>query len=75
MKSYNTSALPPLLYDSENLTIKQETQEELTEAEIKYMRKTAECTWTDYKANTETAKNKPQFWTKYRTKKDTGYDI
>jgi hypothetical protein len=28
----------------------------ITAAEIKYMRKTAESTWTDYKTNTEFAK-------------------
>jgi hypothetical protein len=36
--------------------------------EMKYMRKTAAYTWTDYKTNTEIAKkiNITQFWTKYR---------
>jgi hypothetical protein len=45
-----------LLYGSENLTIKARVARRVTEAEIKYMRKTEECTWTDYKTNTETAK-------------------
>jgi len=53
MKSYNTPALSPLSYGSENLTIKARDARRVTEAEMNYMRKTAECTWT---ANTETAK-------------------
>jgi len=56
MKSHNTPALPPLLYGSENLTIKARDARRVTEAEMKYLRKTAECTWTDCKTNTETAK-------------------
>jgi len=49
MKSYNTPALPHFLYGSENLTIKARDARRVTEAEMKYTRKTAECTWTDYK--------------------------
>jgi len=45
-----------LLYGSENLTIKARDARRVTEAEMKYLRKTAECTWTDCKTNTETAK-------------------
>jgi hypothetical protein len=45
-----------LLYGSENLTCKARDARRVTEAEMKYMRTTAECTWTDYKTNTETAK-------------------
>jgi len=56
MESYNTPALPLLLYGSEHLTIKVRDARRVTEAEMKHMRKTAECTWTDYRTNIETAK-------------------
>jgi hypothetical protein len=56
MKSYNTPALPPLLDSSENLIIKARDARRVTEAEMKYMRKTSECTRADYKTNTENAK-------------------
>jgi hypothetical protein len=42
-----------LLYGSENLTIKAGDARRVREANMKYMRKTAR---TDYKTNTETAK-------------------
>ena len=36
--------------------LEQVTPEEITAAEIKYMRRTAGCTWTDYKTNGQIAK-------------------
>jgi len=49
-------ALPALLYGSENWTITTRDARRMTAAEIKYTRKTAGCTSTDYKTNTDTAK-------------------
>jgi hypothetical protein len=37
-----------LLYGSENWTIKARDTRRITAAEMKYMRKIAECTWIDY---------------------------
>jgi hypothetical protein len=45
-----------LLYGSENWTIKATDKEIITAAEMKYMRKTVGYTWTDYKPNTQIAK-------------------
>jgi hypothetical protein len=39
-----------------NWTIKERYARRITEAEMKYMRKTAGYTWTDHKTNTEIAK-------------------
>ena len=41
---------------------------------MKYMRRTAGYTWTDYKTNKEIGKEivLPQFWTEYRTTEETG---
>ena len=50
-------ALPDLLYDSETWTIKASDARRITAAEMKYMRRTAGCTWTDYKTNEQTAKD------------------
>jgi len=52
----NTLALPALKYGSENWTIKARHARRITAAEVKYMRKRAGCTWTDYKTNIEIAK-------------------
>jgi hypothetical protein len=52
--------------------LQQETRR--TAAEMKYMRKTAGCTWTDYKTNNEIEKE-PQFWTKYRNTEEIGCNI
>jgi hypothetical protein len=38
------------------LTIKAKDARRITAAEMKYMRRTAEYTWTDYKTNTQIAK-------------------
>jgi hypothetical protein len=45
-----------LLYGSETWTIKARDARRITAAEMKYMRRTAEYTWTDYKTNTQIAK-------------------
>jgi hypothetical protein len=45
-----------LLYSSENWNIKARDAEGITGAEMKYTRKTAGHTWTDYKPNTKIAK-------------------
>jgi hypothetical protein len=45
-----------LLYSSENWTTIIQEARRVTAAEIKYMRKTAGYTWTDYKTNMEIAK-------------------
>jgi len=55
-KLSNTPALPALKYGSENCTIKLRHARRITAAEVKYMRKRAGCTWTDYKTNIEIAK-------------------
>jgi hypothetical protein len=56
MKLYNTLALPVLSYGSETWTIKARDARRITAAEMKYMRRTAECTWTDYKTNIQITK-------------------
>jgi len=44
------------LYGSETWTIKAKDVRRITAAEMKYMRRTAGYTWTDYKTNTQIAK-------------------
>jgi hypothetical protein len=56
LKLYYTLALPVLFYDSETWTIKARDARRITTAEMKYMRRTAGYTWTDYKMNTQIAK-------------------
>jgi len=56
IKLYNTLALPILLYGSETWTVKAKDARRITAAEMKYTRRTARYTWTDYKANTQIAK-------------------
>jgi hypothetical protein len=55
IKLYNTLALPVLLYGSETWTSKARDARRLTAAEMKYMRRTAKYTWTDYKTNKQIA--------------------
>jgi len=45
-----------LLYGSETWTIKTRDARRITAAEMKYTRRTAGHTWTDYKTNTQIAK-------------------
>ena len=56
IKLYNTLALPVLLYGSETLTVKASDARRITAAEMKYMRRTAGYTWTDYKTNAQITK-------------------
>ena len=56
IKLYNTLALPVLLYGSETWTIKARDARRITAAEMKYMRRTAGYSWTDYKTNAQIAK-------------------
>jgi hypothetical protein len=56
IKLYNTLALPVLLYVSETWTIKERDARRIRAAEVKYMRRTAGYTRTDYKTNTQIAK-------------------
>ena len=53
MKFYSTLALPVLLHGSETWTFKARDARRITAAEMKYMRRTAGYTWTDYKTNTQ----------------------
>jgi len=46
-----------LLYGSETWTIKARDVGRITAAEMKYMRRTAGYTWTDYKTNAQSAKD------------------
>jgi len=45
-----------LLYSSETWTIKARDARRITAAEMKFMRRTAGYTWTDYKTNTQITK-------------------
>jgi hypothetical protein len=45
-----------LLYGSETWTVKGRDARRITAAEMKYMRRTAGYTWTDYKTNTQITK-------------------
>jgi hypothetical protein len=56
IKLYNTLALPVLLYGGETWTIKATDARRITAEEMKYVRITAGYTWTDYKTNTQIAK-------------------
>jgi len=56
IKLYNTLALPVLLYGSETWTIKASNVRRITAAEMKYMRRTAGYSWTDYKTNAQIPK-------------------
>jgi hypothetical protein len=56
IKLYNTLALPVLFYGSETWTIKARDASRITASEMKYMRRKAGYIWTDYKTNTQIAK-------------------
>ena len=56
IKWYNTLALPVLLYGSEIWTINARDARRITAANMKYMRRKAGYTWTDYKTNTKITK-------------------
>jgi hypothetical protein len=55
IKLYNALVLSGLLYGSEIWNIKARDAKRITAAEMKYM-KTTGCIWTDYKTNTQIAK-------------------
>ena len=55
-KLHNTLALPVLLYGSETWTIKARDTRRIKAAELKYMRRTARYTRTNFKTNTQIAK-------------------
>ena len=61
IKLYNTLALPVLLYGSETWTVKAWDARRITAAEMKCMRRTAGCTWADYKTNCKGVKNNTNF--------------
>jgi hypothetical protein len=56
IKLYNTLALQVLLYGSKTWTIKARDARRIIATEMKYMRRTAGYIWTDYKTNTQIAK-------------------
>jgi len=56
IKLYNTLAVPALIHGSENCTNKARDARRITAAEMKYMRKTAGTTWTEYKTISEITK-------------------
>ena len=65
IKLYNTLTLPVLSYGSETWTIKASDVRRITAAEMKYMRRTAGYTWTDYKTNAQISmelKITPNYW-------------
>jgi hypothetical protein len=57
IKLCNTLALPDLLYGSETCAIKASYARRITAAEMKYMRRRAGYTWTDYKTNSQFSKD------------------
>jgi hypothetical protein len=56
IKLCNTLALRVLLYGSVTWTIEARDARRITAAEMKYMRRTAGYTWSDYKTNTQITK-------------------
>jgi len=56
MNERNTLVLPVLLYGSETWTIKTRDAKRITAEEMKYIRRTAGYTWTDYKTNAQITK-------------------
>ena len=46
-----------MLYDSETWTVKARDASRITAAEMKYVRRTAGYTWTDYKTNIQITKD------------------
>jgi len=56
IKLCTTLALPAMLHNSENWTIKARDARRITKAHMKYIRKTAGYIWMFYRTNTEMAK-------------------
>ena len=50
MNIYNALALPTVQYGCETWTIREQDKSRMS-AEIKFVRRTAQCTWQDYKTN------------------------
>ena len=77
IKLYNTLALPVLLYGSETLTVKARDARRITAAEMKYLRRTAGYTWTDYKTNVQITKELKitQILDKLLEYRGTGYNM
>jgi len=57
IKLYNTMSLAAVLYGSENWTIRSRDARRITAAQVKYSRITAGYPWTEYKTNTDIAKD------------------
>jgi hypothetical protein len=51
LKTYDTLALPNLLYGCESWAIKEQYKSRITSVEIKFMRRKANHTWQEYKNN------------------------
>jgi hypothetical protein len=66
IKFYNTLTLPFLLNGSETWTIKARDARRITATEMKYMRRIAGYTWTDYRTNIQILrKNKITLYVKH----------
>ena len=77
IKLHNTLTLTALLYGSKNQTIKPRDAGRIIATEMKRMRKTAGCTWTNYKTNTKITKELNMILVlekKYRNREETGYN-
>ena len=67
-----------MLYGSEIWTVKARDARRITAAEMKYMRRTAGYTWTDYKTNSHIAKELEitlVLEKKYWNTRGTGYNM
>jgi len=76
IKLYNTLALSVLLYGSDTGTVKARDARRIRAAEMKYMRITAGYTGTDYRTNTQIAKElKITLILDYWNTTETGYNV
>jgi hypothetical protein len=77
IKLYITLALPAILYGIENWAVIARDARRITAAEMKYVRTTTGCTWTEYETNTEIKNelNITQICTNHKTTENTGYTI
>jgi len=76
IRQYNTLALPVLLYGSETWTVKASDARRIA-AGMKYVRRTAGYTWTDYKTNEQITKELKitPIWTNYWNTREAGYNM
>jgi len=51
MKIYNALILPTVQYGCETWAIREQDKSRIMSAEMKFVRRTAQCTWQDYKTN------------------------